>query len=168
MWADGLTRASELMFTSCGQLASDLAERSNMTNRHTSVQEAIRSSLHVNQQLPLPSHICGTGNKGAPFTITDFDYQNLRLRVGRKQNPMRFAWDELEAVVPFIRGYGGEVMIGATKNTIYDIGTLDGYFKENLKVMRAPWGASILHMAGVVNIVCDSSPMKIRLRHTWR
>ena len=138
-----------------------------MTNRHTSVQKAIRASLHVNQELQLPSHICGTGNKGVPFIVTELDHQNIRLRVGAGRNPMRFSWDELEKVVPFIKGFGGEVVIGSLMDPSYDISTLDGYFKENQSVMRSPYGASILHTAGVVEIVCDS-PMKIRLRSGWR
>ena len=137
-----------------------------MTNRHTSVQEAIRASLHVNQQLPLPNHLCG-GTKGAQFRVTALDQHNLRLSVGAKGNAMRFTWDELESVVAFMNGYGGEVVIGSLMDTSYDIGTLDGYFKENQKVMRSTYGASILHVAGIVEIVC-SSAMKVRLRPRWR
>ena len=138
-----------------------------MTNQNASVQQAITAYLHVDQQLELPSHICGTGTKGVPFTITDLDHQDLRLRVGSKGNRMRFTWDELEAVVPFINGFGGEVEIGSLMDTSFDIGTLDGYFKENQKVMRSTYGASILHAAGVVEIVCKS-PMRVRLRPRWR
>ena len=138
-----------------------------MTNRYTSVQDAIRASLNVDQQLPLPSHMCGSGNRGIPFTVTALDYRNLRLSVGSKRNPMMFTWDELEDVVPFMKKWGGEVVIGSLMDTSYTIDTLDGYFKENKTVMRSTYGASILHAAGVAEILCKK-PMSIRLRPRWR
>ena len=137
-----------------------------MNRRNSPVEHAIRKSLHEGSELLPPSRLCGV-NKGVTFQVSRFDSEGINLRVGKDRNWINLRWYELEGVLQYINSFGGEVRIGAVQESTGRSGSLDGYLKQNSKVMRSSYAASILHEAGIAEVICHS-PMRLRLREDWR
>ena len=120
------------------------------------VQGAIRQKLSPEDTLRTPSG-------RASFTIRELDTKGILLHVGESESPMSFTWDELEGIVPFLEGRGGEAEIGAVKSSDVKPGTLDEYTKRTQQVMRANYAAAILEYAGVVEYFVPRRARYVRL-----
>ena len=136
-----------------------------MNSEHGCVERAIRDLGEGFQMLP-PNRICG-GNIGQPFDIFRFESDIVRLRVGKMGAPINLKWSELEGVVPFVRNLGGEIEVKPVKAVVGLPTSLDGYLKQNQKVMRSTYAASLLHHAGVVEVLC-TKPYRVRLREKYQ
>lgn len=120
------------------------------------VEQAVRNTLHKGSTLRTPR-----GQDRDEFRVTELDSEGLKVS---KIQPS-ITWDELEGVVAFLKGRGGEAKIGATKS-IPQLGTLDEYFKKTCGTMRSSYAAAILEEARVVKID-RGMPHTIRLLSTF-
>ena len=121
------------------------------------VRQAVVNALRPGQVLHTPA-------KFVPFKVSKLD--QVGIWVSKLATPIR--WEVLNGVPQYMADREREIDIGAFKGPARP-DTLEAHLQAGHRnqTMRASYAAPILEAAGIVGILRESCPQRIRLRDQW-